>query len=70
MNASELTEEQIDYICRRCLAPMLADAQDTKRKARKHDGFDDVFIVYANAQIEKIEQIFRAVGYWKEEGNK
>ena len=64
MNASELTEEQIDYICRRCLAPMLADAQDTKRKARK----DDVFIVYANAQIEKIEQIFRAVGYWKEEG--
>jgi hypothetical protein len=67
MNASELTEDQIDYICRRCLSPMLADAQDTKRKARKNDGFD-VNIVYANAQIEKIEQIFRAVGYWKEKG--
>ena len=64
MNASELTEDQIDYICRRCLSPMLADAQDTKRKARK----DDVNIIYANAQIEKIEQIFRTVGYWKEEG--
>ena len=64
MNASELTEEQIDYICRRCLSPMLADAQDTKRKARK----DDVNIIYANAQIEKIGQIFRTVGYWKEEG--
>jgi hypothetical protein len=64
MNASELTEDQIDYICRRCLSPMLADAQDTKRKARK----DDVNIIYANAQIEKIEQIFRTVGYWKEKG--
>ena len=64
MNASELTEDQIDYICRRCLSPMLADAQDTKRKARK----DDVNIIYANAQIEKIGQIFRTVGYWKEEG--
>ena len=64
MNASELTEDQIDYICRYCLTPMLTDAQDTKRKARK----DDVNIIYANAQIEKIEQIFRTVGYWKEEG--
>lgn len=64
MNASELTEEQIDYICRHGLTPMLTDAQDTIRTARK----DDVFIVYANAQIEKIEQIFRTVGYWKEKG--
>ena len=64
MNASELTEDQIDYICRRCLTPMLTDAQDTKRKARK----DDVNIIYANLQIEKIEQIFRTVGYWKEDG--
>jgi len=66
MNASELTEDQIDYICRRCLTPMLADAQDTKRKARK----DDVNIIYANLQIGRIEQIFRTVGYWEEEGNK
>jgi hypothetical protein len=51
MNASELTEEQIDYICRYCIAPVY-------REAKTYG---------ANAQMEKIEQIFRTVGYWKEE---
>jgi len=60
MNASELTEEQIDYICRYCLTPLYVEAQDEKRNRQ-----DEVLISWANKTIERIEQIFRTVGYWK-----
>lgn len=62
MDASQLSEEQINFICRHALEPMLVDAQRDKRYCKS----GDVSIVYANAKIERIGEIFRAVGYWND----
>jgi len=59
MNGSELTEEQLNYICRWCLEPIMREARLANMKA------NDPFVELANKRIEKIEQIFRTVGYWK-----
>ena len=62
MNASKLTAEQMEWICRQPLAQLLEEAQQTKRSAKKHD----VGIIYANATIEKISEIYKAIGYWQD----
>ena len=63
MDASKLTEGQIDYICRYALTPILQECEKAKRSKNKQD----VGIIYANATIEKIGELFRAMGYWQEE---
>jgi hypothetical protein len=65
MDASKLTEGQIDYICRYALTPILEECERAKRSKNKQD----VGIIYANATIEKIQDIFISTGYWKERGN-
>ena len=61
MDASKLTAEQIDWVCRYPLAQMLETAQTTLRKSTA----DDTAIIYANARIQKVAEIYRAVGYWE-----
>ena len=63
MNGSTLTEGQIDYICRYALTPILEEAERTKRSSKMYNPS----IIYANATIEKIGELFRAMGYWQEE---
>jgi hypothetical protein len=63
MDASKLTAEQMEWVCRYPLAQMLENAQMTKRRANKHDVRS---IVYANLQIQQIAVIYKAVGYWQE----
>ena len=63
MDASKLTAEQMEWVCRYPLAQMLEDAQITKRKCKKNDPN----IIYANLQIQQIAVIYKAVGYWQEQ---
>jgi hypothetical protein len=62
MNASKLTAEQLEWLCRVPLTLMLDEAKQTKREAKSNSPT----IVYANARIEKVSEIFKAVGYWQE----
>lgn len=63
MDASKLSAGQIDYICRYALTPKLKECEKRKRESKT----TDVGIIYANAEIAKIKEIFIMVGYWKDE---
>ena len=63
MDASKLSAGQIDYICRYALTPKLKECEKRKRESAK----TDVGIIYANAEIAKIKEIFVMVGYWTDE---
>ena len=61
MDASKLTTEQINYICKEHLWPQLARAQSMRAKSEEGS-------LYANScdeQIKKIADIFVSVGYWQ-----
>ena len=63
MDATKLSAGQIDYICRYALTPKLKECEKRKRESAT----TDVGIIYANAEIAKIKEIFITVGYWTDE---
>jgi hypothetical protein len=65
MNASKLTAEQMEWICRYPLAQMLEDAQQYIRETTRENQ-NSPTIVYANARIQKVSDIFKTVGYWQD----
>ena len=64
MDASKLTAEQMEWVCRYPLAQMLRDAQQFLRETTNQRQ-DSTTIIYANARVQKVAEIYRAVGYWE-----
>lgn len=64
MDASKLTEGQIDYICTEFLVPQLIRAQAMNDKSEPNS----IYGVISSREIAKLSDIFISTGYWKERG--
>ena len=62
LDASKLTNEQINAICQDFIEPQLARAKSMRAKSEEGSLYANV----CDEQIKKIADIFVSVGYWQE----
>ena len=63
MDASKLTTEQINHICKDYIEPKLIQWNEVARLSEQDSPYGNI----AKEEIEKIRNIFTTMGYWKQD---
>jgi len=62
MDASKLTDQQLEYICRCALVPILQEQRDIRRNNKS----TKAQTLRAKSEMLWLGEIFRAVGWWND----